>query len=134
MRSPELLLLDEPTVGVDPLSRRELWDIVQQLVREQGLTVLIEHSYLDEAESAARVLVLHEGKVLAQASRPSVTRIAAGHCFVARSGRGRQRPQPSGEAARRPRGHRRRAGRRAREVGPRRRRRRIRARPSPVTA
>src|SRR5262249_8270203 len=50
IRSPELLLLDEPTVGVDPLSRRELWEIVQRLVQEQGLTVLLSTSYLDEAE------------------------------------------------------------------------------------
>src|SRR5262249_320307 len=44
--SPELLLLDEPTVGVDPLSRRELWEIIRHLVDEQGLTVLMSTSYL----------------------------------------------------------------------------------------
>jgi ABC-2 type transport system ATP-binding protein len=49
IRSPELLLLDEPTVGVDPLSRRELWEIILQLVNQQGLTVLLSTSYLDEA-------------------------------------------------------------------------------------
>ncbi len=53
IRSPELLLLDEPTVGVDPLSRRELWAIILQLVNEQGLTVLVSTSYLDEAERCA---------------------------------------------------------------------------------
>ena len=49
VRQPPLLLLDEPTVGVDPLSRRELWEIVYRLVREQGTTVLLTTAYLDEA-------------------------------------------------------------------------------------
>ena len=82
VRSPELLLLDEPTVGVDPLSRRELWAIVEHLVREQGLTVLTSTSYLDEAERAARVLVLHAGAALAQSEPASVTRIAAGRSIL----------------------------------------------------
>lgn len=88
VRSPELLLLDEPTVGVDPLSRRELWVIVEQLVHEQGLTVLMSTSYLDEAERAARVLVLHEGKALAQSEPAAVTRIAASHSVVLDPGPG----------------------------------------------
>jgi pyoluteorin transport system ATP-binding protein len=88
VRSPELLLLDEPTVGVDPLSRRELWVIVEHLVREQGLTVLTSTSYLDEAEKAARVLVLHEGKALAQSEPASVRRAAAGRSFVLDPGPG----------------------------------------------
>src|SRR5262244_4244864 len=66
VRAPELLLLDEPTVGVDPLSRRELWEIIVSLVQEQGLTVLLSTSYLDEAERCRHVIVLHEGKILAQ--------------------------------------------------------------------
>ncbi|HEY2249474.1 MAG TPA: ABC transporter ATP-binding protein, partial [Planctomycetaceae bacterium] len=66
VRSPELLLLDEPTVGVDPLSRRELWQIIRQLVDEQGLTVLLSTAYLDEAEHCRHAIVLHQGKVLAQ--------------------------------------------------------------------
>jgi ABC-2 type transport system ATP-binding protein len=82
VRSPELLLLDEPTVGVDPLSRRELWEIVDRLVRDQGLTVLMSTSYLDEAERAHRVIVLHEGQVLAQSGPAAVTRLAAGCTFV----------------------------------------------------
>src|SRR5262245_44126982 len=66
VRSPELLLLDEPTVGVDPLSRRELWEIIQQLVRDQGLSVVVSTSYLDEAERCAFAIVLHQGKLLAK--------------------------------------------------------------------
>ena len=88
VRSPALLLLDEPTVGVDPLSRRELWVIVEQLVREQGLTVLTSTSYLDEAEKAARVLVLHQGKALAQSEPAGVTRIAAGRSLALDPGPG----------------------------------------------
>jgi ABC-2 type transport system ATP-binding protein len=88
VRSPELLLLDEPTVGVDPLSRRELWVIVEHLVREQGLTVLTSTSYLDEAEKAARVLVLHEGRALAQSEPAGVTRVAAGRSLVLDPGPG----------------------------------------------
>ena len=65
VRSPDLLLLDEPTVGVDPLSRRELWEIILHLVEKEGLTVLLSTAYLDEAERCKNVIVLHEGKVLA---------------------------------------------------------------------
>jgi ABC-2 type transport system ATP-binding protein len=66
VRQPQLLLLDEPTVGVDPLSRRELWDIVYRLVRNQGTSVLLSTAYLDEAERCDEVMLLHEGRLLAQ--------------------------------------------------------------------
>ncbi len=92
MRSPELLLLDEPTVGVDPLSRRELWEIVHHLVDEQRLTVLMSTSYLDEAERARHVLVLHDGHVLAHGPPAAVTGMAAGRTFVV--------TPPAGENAR----------------------------------
>ena len=83
IRSPELLLLDEPTVGVDPLSRRELWQIILELVKQQGLTVLLSTSYLDEAERCEHVIVLHEGKVLAQGAPSEVRQLAAGRTFLA---------------------------------------------------
>jgi len=83
VRSPELLLLDEPTVGVDPLSRRELWDIVRDLVDSQGLTVLLSTAYLDEAERCGHVVVLHQGKVLAQGPPRDITAIARDRVFVA---------------------------------------------------
>jgi ABC-2 type transport system ATP-binding protein len=81
VRSPALLLLDEPTVGVDPLSRRELWEIVQRLVSEQSLTVLVSTSYLDEAERCHRSIVLHRGQLLVQAVPAEVAQRAAGHVF-----------------------------------------------------
>lgn len=66
VRPPRLLLLDEPTVGVDPVSRRELWTIVNRLVTESGMSVLLSTAYLDEAERCQEVVLLHEGKVLDQ--------------------------------------------------------------------
>jgi ABC-2 type transport system ATP-binding protein len=66
VRSPRLLLLDEPTVGVDPLSRRELWNIVYRLVQEEHITVLLSTAYLDEAERCEQIVMLHEGRVLGQ--------------------------------------------------------------------
>jgi ABC-2 type transport system ATP-binding protein len=83
IRSPELLLLDEPTVGVDPLSRRELWAIILGLVNEQGLTVLVSTSYLDEAERCGHVVVMHEGKVLAQGHPGEVSGLADSRVFLA---------------------------------------------------
>ena len=86
--SPRLLLLDEPTVGVDPLSRRELWEIIARLVREQNLTVLLSTSYLDEAERCDHVFVLREGKLLASGRPVEVTNMAAGRTFEAEPGPG----------------------------------------------
>ena len=63
---PRLLLLDEPTVGVDPVSRRELWEIVAQLVAESEMSVLLSTAYLDEAERCDTVILLHEGKLLGE--------------------------------------------------------------------
>ena len=80
---PELLLLDEPTVGVDPLSRRELWEIIFHLVHEQGLSVLLSTSYLDEAERCGHVVVMHRGKVLAQGGPGEISQLAAGRSFLA---------------------------------------------------
>lgn len=63
IKTPKLLLLDEPSVGVDPISRRELWKMVQQLL-EEGITVVWSTSYLDEAERCDNILLLNEGKLL----------------------------------------------------------------------
>ncbi len=66
VRSPRLLLLDEPTVGVDPVSRRELWSIVYRLVKQESMSVLLSTAYLDEAERCANVILLHQGRVIGQ--------------------------------------------------------------------
>lgn len=80
--TPELLLLDEPTAGVDPLSRRELWEIIRGMVRSEGLSVLVSTSYLDEADRCDHVIILNQGKVLAQGAPQSVSRIAEGRTFL----------------------------------------------------
>ncbi len=64
IHQPEVLLLDEPTFGVDPISRRDLWLILHEMV-EDGVTVLVSTSYLDEAERCDRVALLNGGKILA---------------------------------------------------------------------
>jgi ABC-2 type transport system ATP-binding protein len=73
VRQPALLLLDEPTVGVDPLSRRELWAIVNRLVRNEHTTVLLSTAYLDEAERCDEIFLLHDGQLLDQGD-PKVLR------------------------------------------------------------
>lgn len=88
VRAPELLLLDEPTVGVDPLSRRELWEIVLKLVREDGLTVVVSTSYLDEAELCDHAVVMHAGKVLAQGTPAEITERAKERVFIVETPQG----------------------------------------------
>jgi ABC-2 type transport system ATP-binding protein len=70
--APDVLLLDEPSVGVDPLSRRELWQMVRAL-QETGISVLWSTAYLDEAERCDDVILLHEGAVLDQAPPAKLT-------------------------------------------------------------
>ncbi|MBT8212309.1 MAG: ABC transporter ATP-binding protein, partial [Acidimicrobiia bacterium] len=64
IHTPRVLFLDEPTNGVDPVSRRDFWRILYQLLKE-GVTILISTAYLDEAERATRVGLLHKGSLLA---------------------------------------------------------------------
>jgi ABC-2 type transport system ATP-binding protein len=64
VHEPELLLLDEPTFGVDPVSRRDLWLIIHEMVG-RGVTVVVSTAYLDEAERCDRVALLHQGHLLA---------------------------------------------------------------------
>jgi ABC-2 type transport system ATP-binding protein len=64
IHQPEVLILDEPTFGVDPVSRRDLWRILHEMAA-QGVTIVLSTSYLDEAERCDRVLLLHGGRTLA---------------------------------------------------------------------
>lgn len=93
---PRLLLLDEPSVGVDPASRRELWGIVERMLAEDKERMLAEDStasvrmgvvwatsYLDEAERCAEVLLLHEGKLLSAAAPKDFLAPMAGRVFRA---------------------------------------------------
>ena len=79
---PELLLLDEASVGVDPISRRELWSIIQQQVANQNVTVLLSTAYMDEAERCDHVILLHEGEILAQGNPAQLAASFQGHAFV----------------------------------------------------
>ncbi|MCD2436188.1 ATP-binding cassette domain-containing protein [Acidaminococcus sp. NSJ-142] len=81
VRSPELLLLDEPTVGVDPLSRQELWVIIKQLVQEEHLSVIVCTAYMNEAAMCDDVYVLNQGKILFQGTPESLQNVAQGRCF-----------------------------------------------------
>jgi ABC-2 type transport system ATP-binding protein len=94
VRPPELLLLDEPTVGVDPVSRRELWGIIDHLTRNAHMTVLFSTAYLDEAERCDAVLLIHEGRLLGHGMPGSFTAEMAGRGFSAAApGIGRRRLQ-----------------------------------------
>jgi len=64
VHEPKVIVLDEPTTGVDPVSRREFWKLLSQFLA-QGITILMSTPYLDEAERCTRIALLHEGKVLA---------------------------------------------------------------------
>ncbi|MEW5736687.1 MAG: ATP-binding cassette domain-containing protein, partial [Thermodesulfobacteriota bacterium] len=86
VRPPELLLLDEPTVGVDPVSRRELWAIVSRLVRDQGMSVLLSTAYLDEAERCDDIVVLHEGKILGRGGPAAFSAKVRGRSFLVTAG------------------------------------------------
>lgn len=80
MRKPTLLLLDEPSVGVDPISRRELWKMVQELLIED-ISVVWSTSYLDEAEKCDSVLLLNEGKLLYDGPPQKLTNRVEGRTF-----------------------------------------------------
>lgn len=62
---PDILLLDEPTTGVDPISRQDFWMIIHRLVRERQVTVLLATSYMDEAERCDRLGLMHQGHLIA---------------------------------------------------------------------
>jgi ABC-2 type transport system ATP-binding protein len=64
VHEPQVILLDEPTTGVDPVSRREFWKLLSQFLA-QGITIIMSTPYLDEAERCTRIVLLHEGQVLA---------------------------------------------------------------------
>jgi len=63
IHTPKILLLDEPTTGVDPVSRREFWDILKELLAT-GVTILVTTPYMDEAAKCNRVAFIHQGKIL----------------------------------------------------------------------
>ena len=83
IHQPSVLLLDEPTFGVDPISRRELWLILHEMVAE-GTTVIVSTSYLDEAERCDRVGLLYEGRLMALDTPLALQRSLPGHLYEIR--------------------------------------------------
>ncbi len=80
VHQPELIVLDEPTTGVDPVSRREFWKLLSEFLA-QGITIVMATPYLDEAERCGRVALLHDGRLLAL-DRPTALRARLpGHLF-----------------------------------------------------
>jgi len=84
VRAPRLLLLDEPTVGVDPVSRRELWSIVDRLVHDEGMSVLLSTAYLDEAERCQAVILLDQGRILDQGPPETISTRMTGRTWAVR--------------------------------------------------
>lgn len=89
-RKPKVLLLDEPTVGVDPLSRRDLWKMIEDL-RKGNSTVLWSTSYLDEAEQCDHVLLFNDGKLLYQGPPADFTERLKGRTFQIQNISGKKR-------------------------------------------
>jgi ABC-2 type transport system ATP-binding protein len=80
---PQVLFLDEPTNGVDPVSRRDFWRILYQLLRE-GVTIFVSTAYLDEAERCNRIALLHRGRLLSVGAPDEVKQVVRGTLFEVR--------------------------------------------------
>jgi len=96
IHTPKVLFLDEPTNGVDPVSRRDFWRILYQLLKE-GVTILVSTAYLDEAERATRVGLLHRGSLLAVDTPDGIKRLIGGVLLEV----GTDRPRKAAAALRR---------------------------------
>lgn len=89
IHTPKVLFLDEPTNGVDPVSRRDFWRILYQLVRD-GLTIFVSTAYLDEAERCNRVGLLDHGRLLAEGTPDKVKELMRGSLLEVRSDQARR--------------------------------------------
>lgn len=78
---PGIILLDEPTTGVDPISRRDFWTIIQEMVSTTGMTVLLTTSYMDEAERCQEVALMNAGRIIASGSPEQLTAGLQGELF-----------------------------------------------------
>jgi ABC-2 type transport system ATP-binding protein len=84
IHTPRVLFLDEPTNGVDPVSRRDFWRILYQLVRD-GVTIFVSTAYLDEAERCNRLALLHQGRLLGVGTPDEVKRLMPGALLEVRT-------------------------------------------------
>lgn len=78
IHTPKVLFLDEPTNGVDPVSRRDFWRILHQLRREERVTIFVSTAYLDEAERATRLALIERGQLLASGAPGEIKRLMEG--------------------------------------------------------
>ena len=78
LHQPTVLFLDEPTLGLDPRSRRSVWDYLHELRREEKLTIFLTTQYLDEADGCDRVAIIDEGRLVAQGSPAELKRSVGG--------------------------------------------------------
>jgi ABC-2 type transport system ATP-binding protein len=86
---PELLLLDEPTTGVDAVSRQEFWQMLERL-RQEGITILVSTPYMDEASLCDRIAFIQEGRILALDTPAGITSLFTGALFAVRAGEQRR--------------------------------------------
>ena len=93
LHEPQLLLLDEPTAGVDPKARRDFWDEIHRLSAE-GLTVLVSTHYMDEAERCDRIVYILNGRLIAQGSVAEVLAASGLHSFVVEGANVRHLAEP----------------------------------------
>lgn len=89
LHKPEILFLDEPTNGVDPVSRRDFWEILQELVRN-GLTVVVTTAYLDEAERCDRVGLMNKGRMVRCDTPAALKAAIPEHCYAVQGSRLRE--------------------------------------------
>jgi ABC-2 type transport system ATP-binding protein len=78
IHTPKILFLDEPTTGVDPVSRQEFWEILTEL-RNEGVTLLVTTPYMDEAAKCDRVAFMHKGRILAEANPEEIPNLSRQH-------------------------------------------------------
>lgn len=78
IHTPKLLILDEPTTGVDPISRREFWEILHEL-KQEGVTILVSTPYMDEANQCDSVAMMHRGKILTIDSPENISDLFSDH-------------------------------------------------------
>ena len=79
IHQPQVVLLDEPTLGVDPVSRREFWNLLGNLRAEKGLAIFVCTPYMDEAERCNQVGLIYKGRLIAQGTPASIKKMVPGH-------------------------------------------------------
>jgi len=84
---PQVVLLDEPTLGVDPVSRREFWNLLGNLRAEQGLAIFVCTPYMDEAERCNKVGLIYQGRLIAQDTPAGIKKMVPGHMIEFRPSR-----------------------------------------------